>query len=119
MDKAAIKDCLVPFVMYVYIRYDYIGPIKRSNYTLKEQFRSTYRSVPDKRFTKLMVRTSIAVIVYVLNYVLPKNGISDTMSPEMIIEGRPKLEFSKKKVAFGAYILAYINSSSYKGLVYL
>ena len=52
-----------------------------------------------------MVRSLIEGVVFMLNSFPSKTGISNTMSPGMIVEGRPKIDFSKKKVAFGTYVL--------------
>ena len=45
-----------------------------------------------------MVRSLVEEIVWTLNPVPTKNSISDT-----IVEGRPKPDFSQKKISFGAY----------------
>ena len=34
------------------------------------------------------------------------------MSPASIVEGRTKIDFSKKKVSFGTYVLAYAGTTS-------
>ena len=40
-----------------------------------------------------------------------KNGISDTLSPATIIEGKPKLDFSRGMVTFELYALVYAGTS--------
>ena len=106
-DKAEIKDFLTPANMNIYARLEHVGDIERSTRTIKERCRATCHSIPYKRFTKLMVRSLIEGIVHIINSFPSKTGISNTMSPAMIVEGRPKLDFSKRKVAFGTYVLVY------------
>jgi len=54
-----------------------------------------------------MIRALIEGIIYILNSFPSKTGISQTMSPAMIVEGQPKINFSSKMIAFGAYALVY------------
>ena len=37
-----------------------------------------------------------------------KNIMSDTMGPAMLVEGRQKLDFGKKRIEFGAYTMVYL-----------
>jgi len=100
----------------IYARHEHVGEIERSTRTIKERCRATCHSIPFKRFTKLMVRSLIEGVVFMLNSFPSKTGISNTMSPGMIVEGRPKIDFSKKKVVFGTYVLVTEGSdNSMKG----
>ena len=96
-DKAEIKDFLTPAIMNIYARLEHVGDIERSTRTIKERCRATCHSIPYKRFNKLMVRSLIEGIVHIINSFTSKTGISNTMSPAMIVEGRHKLDFNKKK----------------------
>ena len=44
-----------------------------------------------------------------LNF-FPKNAISDTMGPAMLVEGKHKLDFGKKEIEFGAYAMVYVGT---------
>ena len=115
-DKSEIKDFLTPALVNIYARHEHVGEIERSTRTIKERCRATCRSIPFKRFTKLMLRSLIEGVVFMLNSFPSKTGISNTMSPGMIVEGRPKIDFSKKKVVFGTYVLVTEGSdNSMKG----
>ena len=59
-----------------------------------------------------MIRALIEGIIYIFNFFPSDNGISRTMSPGILVEGRPKLDFSKKKAAFGTYVLAYAGATN-------
>ena len=74
-DKAAIKYFLVPKILHVYGRNEHVGPIERSVRTIKESLRSTCHSLPFKRFTRLMTKNIVEVLVEILNSFPKKNGI--------------------------------------------
>ena len=54
-----------------------------------------------------MVRSLIEGIVHIINYFPSKTGILNTMSPAIIVEGRPKLDINKRKAAVDTYVLVY------------
>ena len=47
-----------------------------------------------------------------LNAFPSKNGISDTISPATIVEGKPKLDLEKKMIVFGSYALVYTRTTN-------
>ena len=72
-----------------------------------ERSRSTCSGIPCKRITILMDRSLIEAITEVLNAFPSKNGISSTLSPVTIVEGKPKFDFSRAMIPFGSYTLVY------------
>ena len=48
----------------------------------------------------------------IINAFPSKNSISDTVSPATIVEGKPKLDFSKPKISFGSYALVYTQTTN-------
>ena len=78
--------------------------------TVKERTRSTCIGLPYKRITILMVRSLIEAITEVINALPSKNGISRTLSPSTIVEGKPKFDFSRAMIAFGSYALVYVGT---------
>ena len=59
-----------------------------------------------------MVRSLIEDIVDVLNAFPSKNCVSDTISPATIVEGKPKLDFSKPKISFDSHAMVYTQTSN-------
>ena len=59
-----------------------------------------------------MVRSLVEDVLDILNTFPSKNCISDTISPATIVEGKPKLDFSKPKISFGSYALVYTQTSN-------
>ena len=55
-----------------------------------------------------MTRSLIEGVIDILNFFPSENGISEDMAPSLIVEGRQKKYLSKKRVEFGAYVLAYV-----------
>ena len=45
-----------------------------------------------------------------LNFFPSKNAISYTMVPAMLVEGKQKLDFGKKRIEFVAYAMVYIGT---------
>ena len=54
-----------------------------------------------------MVRSLVEGIIAVLNSFPSKNPVSSTISPATIVEGKPKMDFKRKMIPFGAYALVY------------
>ena len=98
--------------MHIYGRAEHVPPIERSVRTIKKRSRSTCSGLPFKRITILMVRSLIEAITEVLDAFPSKNGISDTLSPATIIEGKPKFDFIRAMISFGAYALVYVKTSN-------
>ena len=106
-DKEALKQYLAPALVHIYDREEHVPIIERSTRTVKERSRSTCCGLPFKRITILMVRSLIEGITEVLNAFPSKTGISDTLSPATIIEGKPKFYFGRGMITFGSYDIVY------------
>ena len=98
--------------MHIYGRGEHVPPIERSVRTIKERSRSTCSGLPFKRITILMVRSLIEAITEVLDAFPSKNGISDTLSPATIVEGKPKFDFGRAMIPFGFYALVYESTTN-------
>ena len=59
-----------------------------------------------------MVRSLIEDIADVLNAFPSNKCVSDTISPATIVEGKPKLDFSKPKISFGSHAMVYTQTSN-------
>ena len=65
-------------------------------------------TTPYRRYMFLMTQSLIEGVIDMLNFFPPKNAISDTMGPAMLVEGKHKLDFGEKIKEFGAYKMVYI-----------
>ena len=111
-DKNVLRNFLTPALLHIYGREEHVGTIERSIRTVKERFRSMCSNVPYRRFTILMVRSLVEGIIAVLNAFPSKNAVSTTISPATIVEGKPKLDFKRKMIPFGAYALVYTGTTN-------
>ena len=94
-DKAALKDFLQPGLFHAYGRNEHVGPIERPVHTIKERCRSTCNRIPYRRITFLMVRSPVEGVTDMINAFPSKTGISKSLSPSTIAEGKPKLDLSR------------------------
>ena len=59
-----------------------------------------------------MIRSLVESVVGMMNAFPSKQGISDTLSPSTIVEGKPKLDLKRKIITFGTYALVYTGTSN-------
>ena len=111
-DKKKLKDFLEPVILHIYARYEHIGVIERLVRSIKEIWQSTVNGIPYKRITILMVRSLVEGMVAMMNTFPSKQGVSDTLSPSNIVEGKPKLDLKRKMITFGTYALVYTRTSN-------
>ena len=88
-DPEDLRELLAPAELHICGRDEHIPQIERSIRTVKERGRSTCHAVPYKKYTKLMTKSLIKGVVRQLNAFPSKTGISQTLSPAAIVEGRP------------------------------
>jgi hypothetical protein len=59
-----------------------------------------------------MIQSLLATVVKWLNAFPNKNGISRTMSPSNIVEGKPNPDFNIKRIVYGSYAMVYIDTDN-------
>ena len=80
---------------------------ERNNRTIKERCRTAFHRLPYKRIPKEMIKYLVLTSTEQLNYFPAKGGISDTLSPRVILR-KGNLNYTKHcKYSFGAYIQAH------------
>ena len=107
-----MKEFLVSALLHIYARNEHVGIIERPTRTIKERARSVYHSIPYRRITILIVRPLIKGIVDVMDAFPSEDGVSETLSPSTIVEGKLKLDLSKGIISFGSYALVYTDTSN-------
>lgn len=78
--------------MHAYGRNEHVGPIERPVRTIKERCRSTCNGITYRRITVLMVRSLVEGVTDMINIFSSKTGISKSLSPSTIVEGKPKFD---------------------------
>ena len=73
----------------------------------------------------LMVRYLVEGTTDALNACTSKNGITETIRPATLIEGKPKMDIQRKVIVFGSHALVYkgtktpINLDQFHLLIYV
>ena len=111
-DIKTLKEYLLPALMNIYGKGEHVGFLERSNRFVKERCRCICHALPYKYFTRLMVRALVACAIKWLNAFPMEGGISDTMGPSMIVEGKANPDLSHKRITFGSYAMVYIGTTN-------
>jgi hypothetical protein len=108
----ALKEFLSPTIVTIYGRNEHVRVIERCIRVIKERARYTCHSIPYHYYTKLMIQALVATVIKWLNVFPNKNGISRTMSPSSIVEGKPNPDFNTKRIVYGSYAMVYIDTDN-------
>jgi len=93
-----------PALLIPYAANEHVSVAERRNRTVQEQMRSVLAGQPYKAIPKIMLRGLGKKVMSVINkFPVRTGGVSSTISPEEIVEGRRKLDFSKRRINFGQY----------------
>jgi hypothetical protein len=85
----------------------HVGEVERSIRTIKERSRSTVHGLPYKRLPRLMVNELVKHSVTCLNQIPADDGVSDTLSPNTIMTGKPNPDYNYMTLEFGMYVQVY------------
>ena len=64
-----------------------------------------------------MIQPFIPCVVKWLNEFPIKGGISKTMSPSMIVKGKPNTDFNQERIVFGSYDLVYTGTRNKMNII--
>jgi hypothetical protein len=106
-DMDELKKAIYPTELQICGANEHLGIIERSVRTIKERARCSCHAVPFKRHTKLMTKSLVKEVVSLLNAFPSKDGISSTLSPAAIVEGREKEDFNKPRISHGSYAMVH------------
>ena len=91
---------------------EHVGVIERGNRTLKDHCQSTVHGLPYEVLPKLMVKKLVSTGCYWINSFPGVNGILETMSPAMIVEGRPLPNMANNMICFGSCAEVYLETKN-------
>ena len=106
-----IRNDILPTDMNIVPADSHVGEIERSVRTLKERIRSTVHGLPFKRLPKLMIKELGKHGVQNLNRFPWKNGMSQDVSPNTIVTGKPAPDYNNMRIEFGAYAQVFEDNS--------
>ena len=105
---ASIRDYVLPIHLHVYGKDEHVGVIERAIRVIKERCRCVCHAIPYKYYTKLMLRSLIAVVIRWINAFPSKGSISSTMSPAMIVEGKTNPDMNNNRISFGSHAFVFV-----------
>ena len=85
--------------------------IEHSICTVKERSRAICQGLPYLHFPKLMTISLLESIERWLNILPPFKNSNLTQSPALLLEGRSAPSFSRPRLPFGAYAMAYTGTN--------
>ena len=94
---------MLPINFHAYSKDEHVGFIENAVKFIKERVICVCYTVPYRKYTILTTRSLIEGVIDILNLFPSENGISEDLGPSTIVEGRQKLDLSKKRLEFGAY----------------
>ena len=97
------ENAIKPAILIPYGTREHVSVAERRNRTVKERTRSLIAGVPYKALPKIMVRGAAKKVKQMINKFPAKNGLSDSVSPEEILEGKSKMDISLRTIAYGQY----------------
>ena len=107
-----IVNAITPAKLIPYARNEHVGEIEISIREIKERGRSTLQALPYNRIPKIMVKDLIYDIVHTLNAFPHESGISATISPGTIVNGRIKYTIGNKTISFGSHAYVHITTTN-------
>ena len=97
------ENAIKPAILIPYAAREHVSVAERRNRTVKERMRSLVAGVPFKALPKIMVRGAARKAKQMINKFPAKNGVSTTISPEEIVEGKPKMDLNLRTISYGQY----------------
>ena len=93
-----------PANLIPYAAEEHVSIIERRIRTVKERMRSILSGLPYKALPNVMIRGLAKKVKSMLNKFPARNGgVSKTISPEEIIEGKRKMDGNRKRINFGQF----------------
>ena len=83
---------------------EHVLEVERSIWTMKETMQATAHGLPYRRLPKVMVTELVAMATQCLNGFPKEDGVSEHMSPHLIVTGWARMDYNKIPLEFGSYI---------------
>ena len=111
-DMESLKDFLLPAILHIYGKNEHVGVAERAVRTIKERCRTMTHAVPYAKIPKLMVIALVKCAVLWLNAFPSADGVSNTVSPAEIVQGRPKPDMRCKRIVYGSYAMVHSDTKN-------
>ena len=98
---------MLPASMHIYASNEHVPKIERSIRTIKQRAHRMCHSIPYNRYTQLMIRSLVCIVVQWLNAFPSAVGVLGDYSPVSIFEGKFNPYFNRQRFHFESYAHAY------------
>jgi hypothetical protein len=111
-DIKSVRTFLLPAILHIYGKDEHVGIVERSIRTIKERCRTMTHSMPYKKIPKIMVMAMVDCATLWLNAFPSSNGVSNTLSPATIVQGKPNPDMNHKRIVHGSYAMVYVGTKN-------
>jgi hypothetical protein len=102
-----LRNILLPIQLETVPPEEHIGEVERSVRTIKERVRATAHGLPFKKLPRVILKEMVIFAVQCLNQLPADNGLSNTLSPNSIMTGKPNPDYNNLRLQFGSYAQVY------------
>ena len=99
-----IRDDVAPIHLEIVPKDEHVHEVERSIRTIKEGTRTMVNGLPYKQYTRTMVQELLRTVTRNLNQLPARDGISDCLSPMMLVTGIGEIDYNKLTLEFGSYV---------------
>ena len=111
-------ECIGPILNNIHLDpvppEEHVGEVERSVRTIKERVRATAHGLPFTQLPRILIRELVIFSVNSLNQLPADDGLSEFMSPQVIMTGRNNMDYNNLKIEFGSYAQISLNGSTDK-----
>ena len=100
-DSDKVRNMIRPANLHICAPEEHVGIAERGIRTVKERTRTMIQSLEYRRYPRVMVRSLVEYMGYLLNRFPSSNGVSDDESPAEIVLGVAKIDIGAKHIQWG------------------
>ena len=100
---SCIKDDIIPVLLNLVARGEHYGDIENSIKFLKEWLHCLWNGLPYRCVPRVMIIAGVNFCIDMINALLAGDGISDMLSPAMVVTGREPPNVANLQLNFGDY----------------
>ena len=84
---------------------EHVKEVERSIRTMKDTIRATVHGLPYKRLPRQIIQGLVEHTTTILNSFPYQEGVSKTLSPDTIVNGKPPPDYNDYLLEFGSYVM--------------
>ena len=111
-DSNKVRDFVQPAILHICAPEKHVGIAERGIRTVKERARTMVHSLEFRRYPRVMVKSLVEYMGFLLNRIPSENGVSRDDSPAEIVLGINKMDIGTKYIPWGAYAQAWTTTKN-------